>query len=474
MDEANQHKHRVLSLRDRRGTLQGRQVTLMGLGRHGGGVAAARFLVESGAELTVTDTADRDSLAESLDRLADLPLKRLRLGGHDESDFRAADLLVVNPAVRPENRFVQLARQSATVITSEIELFLDRCPGKIVGVSGTNGKSTTAAMIAAILQENGLHTLLGGNIEQSLLPQLESITAQTWCVLELSSFQLHWLSESARRPDIAVITNCQQNHLDWHGSLEAYREAKLRILGRDEQQGPLHEQSTSSSESRPRLVDPHGIVSTPTHDLQDTIGDLPPLLVPGLHNQQNAAVAAIAGELIGCRQQAIQGGLARFGGLPHRLERVGQVAGRGFINDSQATTPGSTIAALETLGPAVWLLAGGSDKGADLTELASVIARQSRGAGFFGELGPQLHDLVLKQNPHFSAHLCDRLIEAFNWCVRQSHPGETILLSPACASLDQYRDYAARGADFRHRVDSLRANDCGKNNAAANRLANTI
>ncbi len=210
--------------------LRGRRVTVMGLGRHGGGVAAARWLAGQGARVTVTDLADESTLAESLAELSDAPIAAYQLAGHREADFRRAEIVVVNPAVAPGNHYVGAAREAGAKVTSEIELFLNACPARVVGVTGSAGKSTTASMLTSMLQRDGRRVWLGGNIGRSLLPVLEEMTSDDWAVLELSSFQLAWLSAGARWPEVAVVTNCAPNHLDWHGSFEHYRLAKQRLL----------------------------------------------------------------------------------------------------------------------------------------------------------------------------------------------------------------------------------------------------
>ncbi|REJ64588.1 MAG: UDP-N-acetylmuramoyl-L-alanine--D-glutamate ligase [Planctomycetota bacterium] len=418
--------------------LRDRRVTVMGLGRHGGGVAAARFLVQQGARVTISDMASRTELADSLSQLDDLELAAVHLDGHRDKDFAHADVVVVNPAVRAGHHLVQLARQTGASVTSELELFLARCQGQVVGVTGTNGKSTTAAMLAEILQAAGRDTYLGGNIGRSLLGELPRIHTETWCVLEVSSFQLAWLSEAAPRPAWAAITNLAPNHLDWHEALSDYREAKRKIFG-----------------PATRRFDPTGALGEPTHDLATEMRRLPPLPVTGEHNRKNAALAATIAREIGCANEAVSRGLREFRGLPHRLEPIGAWEGRTFINDSQATTPESTIAAIEAYGPNCWLLAGGKDKGADLSDLATAIARSTRGAAFFGQLGPQLHDLTRSLATEDCHNCFAGLREAVAWCVAQSSPGDAILLSPGCASLDQYRDYADRAADFRAVFEAL-------------------
>jgi UDP-N-acetylmuramoylalanine--D-glutamate ligase len=337
----------------------GRRVTIMGLGHFGGGAAAARWLARQGAVVTVTDLADDNTLADSLAELAGEAIADFHLGGHREEDFRRADLVVVNPAVRPDNRFLEIAGESGARLSSEIELFMEACPARIVGVTGSNGKSTTAGMTAAILAADGRRAWLGGNIGGSLLGQLDRMGPGDWVVLEISSFQLWHLAGDARMPEVAVVTGCSPNHLDWHGSYERYVAAKQRILSG---QTPAdlavlnaHDAEVGSwcDLVRGRLL------GLPNDD------EIPPLCVRGEHNRVNAACAAAAAMGIGCDRAAIARGLGSFRPLPQRLERVAVVDGRTFYNDSAATTPEATVAALEALDAPVWLVAGGHDKGCD-------------------------------------------------------------------------------------------------------------
>ena len=434
-----------------------RRVTLMGLGRHDGGLAAARFLVERGARLTVSERADPHALAESLHALSGLPIHALKFGGHDENDFSSADCVVVNPAVRPDHPCLRIARAAGAVITSEIELFLSHCPAHVIGVTGSNGKSTTAAMLAEILAAAGRRTWLGGNIGTSLLGQLEQMRREDWVVLELSSFQLAHLSDEAPLPGIAVITNCTPNHLDWHGSFDHYAASKRRIL---------------RSADTLAVVNPHDPVTRtwriagrecPSWPLEA----LGPLAVGGDHNRHNAALAAAAAEAAGIRRSIIRECLASFRGLKHRLQLVAEVASRRFYNDSKATSPQATIAALAALEGPLWLLAGGVSKGANFDELARQVVRRARGAAVFGSSGDPLRASLAARRGGYDVFRCDSLAEAFDWCWRQSRAGDAILLSPACASYDQFRDFEARGAAFCELVQTLAARPAVKGRCAS-------
>lgn len=430
--------------------LAGRKVTVMGLGRHGGGVAAARWLAEQGALVTITDLRDERELADSIDKLKNVPVAQWRLGDHQRSDFTAADLVVVNPAVRPENEMVAAASAADVPLTSEIELFLSRCPAKVIGVTGSNGKSTTSAMIAAILQADGRRTWLGGNIGHSLLADLPQMTPSDSVVLELSSFQLFWLSSKARWPHVAVITNCTANHLDWHGAMEKYVAAKRRLIEFQPRDGcavlnaddPLVANWQNRVRGRVLMVDGDQ--------------DLPPLRLPGRHNRRNAACAAAAARAVGCSSQAIRRGLADFSGLPHRLELVAEIEERRFYNDSMATTPESVMAAVDAFGDGAWLLVGGHDKGCDYAPLAARLARDARGVACYGAAREKISALIAGQ-PSRRCALASftTLEEAFGWCWSQSRAGEAIVLSPACASYDQFRDYRHRGETFAAHVRAL-------------------
>lgn len=419
-----------------------RHVTVMGLGHFGGGAAVARWLARQGALVTVTDLATEQVLAASLQSLADVPIAAYHLGAHREEDFRDADLVVVNPAVRPENPFLLAAVNSGVAITSETELFLQACPARIIAITGSNGKSTTTAMTGDILRADGRRVHLGGNIGRSLLDQVDKIDANDWVVLEISSFQLHYLRLGTRPVDVAVVTNCVPNHLDWHGSFENYVADKQRLLlaqtGADlavlNTQDP--EVATWAAMARGHLLPPL------------PLDRIPQLAVPGRHNRTNAACAAAAALGAGCAEAAIREALRSYRPLPDRLERVGVIGGRHFYNDSSSTTPESTIAALDALEGPTWLLAGGSDKGADFGAMCRTIAAKAAGAAFYGAVREKLRDRVVQTCPAFPCTAVETMDEAIAWCWRTSRPGENIVLSPGCASRDQFQNYRARGGHF--------------------------
>lgn len=422
--------------------LEGRNVTVMGLGHFGGGVEVAAWLARQGARVTVTDLADAQTLADSLAALVDVPIEAYHLGGHREEDFRHADLVVVNPAVRPGNRFVEIARESGARVSSELELFLERCPATVIGVTGSNGKSTTAAMIGAILRADHRTCWLGGNLGGSLLSKIDRIEPGDWAVLEISSFQLWRLAPGTAMPRIAVVTGCSPNHLDWHRDWADYLATKQRIL-RDQTPEDLAVLNLHDGEVAGWAPLARGRCLPPV-----PLEEIPPLAVPGEHNRINAACAAAAARTAAVPWTSIQNGLRDYRGLPQRLEQVAVVDGRRFYNDSAATTPESTIAALAALRGPVWLLAGGRDKGFDFGDLAAAVVASARGAAFFGSTREGLRDRVADRDPAFPCSATETMTEALDWCWQRSRPGDCILLSPACSSHDQFRNFHQRGKAF--------------------------
>lgn len=432
--------------------LTGARVTVMGLGRFGGGVGVTRWLARQGARVLVTDLEPRERLAEPLEAIADLSSAgqvSLRLGEHRDEDFSEADLVVANPAVpRPwENQHLSAARGAGVPITTEIGLTIDALASRvdrsrIIGVTGSVGKSTTSAMIDRAIRGAGEACVLGGNIGGSLLERLDEIGAESWAVLELSSAMLHWLEGWS--PAIAVVTNLAPNHADWHGTLEHYRRSKERILasqrpGDAAVLGWVVRDWATRPGVRRIVAESHEQVSG--------------LRVPGLHNRTNAALAARAARAaLGDRADnaRIHEALRSFEGLPHRLRFLGEREGVRFFDDSKATTPDATLLALGAFREGgelarVRLIAGGYDKGIDLSPLA-LAASELAGLYTIGATGEALAADAGRSGAH--AISCGTLERAVRACAADSSPGDIVLLSPGCASWDQFTNYEARGREF--------------------------
>jgi UDP-N-acetylmuramoylalanine--D-glutamate ligase len=455
--------------------LAGCKVTVMGLGRFGGGLGAVRFLTARGARVTVTDLLTADDLSEPLAKLADCPVDAYHLGGHLEEDFVDTDLIVVNPAVPPSSPFLARARAECVLLTSEMSLFWQFNRSRTLGVTGSNGKSTTTAMTHAILQAAGVASRLGGNIGTSLLPEIDAIGPEEWSVVELSSFQLDDLDRLPASPNIAVVTNFSPNHLDWHGSLAEYRRAKqtilrwqtpddIAVLNHDDADVRVWPTFGRKLGFGTRDAGCDGIFKRGAEHIlrrdgsHERFGLREWVPLPGRHNVANAMAAACAALAAGADLDAVRRGLESYRSLPHRLEFVGEVCGRRFYNDSLATTPESAVVGLEAFSAPVVLLAGGYDKQIDLTPLALGILRRAKAAALMGQTADLLACLLEEHGDADEppTSLCDSFEEAFRWAVENSQPGDVVLLSPGCASYDWFHNYAERGRRFVELVEAYR------------------
>ena len=436
---------------------------VMGLGRFGGGIAVARWLIEQGAQVVVTDRATGEDLASSVAQLADLPIS-YRLGGHDAADLDGIDLLVVSPAV-PKDRsaFVQAAIERDIPISSEMNLFLERCPvSSVVGVTGSAGKSTTTAMLQSILAaaQSSHHSFnrawVGGNIGRSLLCDLNAMEPEDVVVLELSSFQLDDVAALRWSPRLAVITNLEPNHLDRHGSLEAYADAKMNIVRYQESDDKifLHRDDDDLA-ARVTAAGAGSRIVTYRFDP----GVKASLRVPGTHNRDNAAAAIAVARELGVRDDALTQGLSKFTGLPHRLEFVGDHAGVRYFNDSKSTTPVSTRTALDAFDEPVVLMVGGGDKGFSFDALGAYLAASAKAVVCYGETGTALHDAIRRHIDDTSAkgtvESADSFADALDRAKARASRGDVVVLSPGCTSYDMFTNYEQRGDAFRQLVSAL-------------------
>lgn len=446
-------------------SLNNRRVTLMGLGGFGGGVGAVQFLLARGARVSVTDLRSREVLRESLAQFDESRLEQLVLGEHPEGLFTDADLIVVNPAVRRDHPLLQLAESRRVELTSEMNLFWQHQRGRVIGVTGSNGKSTTTALIHHLLTAAGRRTWLGGNLGRSLLSVVEEIQPGDDVVLELSSFMLADLDRLRVSPHLSVVTSFAPNHLDWHPDLDDYRRAKQTILrwqgpediavlngdDPDVRSWPTHGQIRWFGESPlsgegARVVDRAAMAVEEGRAAEFDLNE--PFPLPGRHNRWNAAAAIAAVRALGVSDEVIRGALPKFVGLPHRLQKVAVFAGRTFYNDSLATTPESALCALEAFDAPVILLAGGYDKKVDLDAFTDGVARRAKAVALMGQTAATLEQYLRQRGATVPRHAATDLADAFAWAVRQSAPGDVILLSPACASFDWFRNFADRGDQF--------------------------
>lgn len=439
----------------------------MGLGRFEGGVGVTRWLAQQGARVLVTDREPADKLASSAAQIAGLPNVQLRLGIHNERDFTDTDLVVVNPAVPPTSPYLLAAQRAAIPITTEINLFVERCRGTTIGITGSVGKSTTTAMIGHVLERTcpQRRIFVGGNLGKSLLDQLPNIRKCDLVVLELSSFQLERTAAVQWSPNIAVLTNITPNHLDWHGGFAAYVAAKLNIV-RYQTPGSdtiiIHDTPDLRSHFDLLFGDLSGIwryrvenktpiavrQSTAAVDCDDQRLAWPAAApdLPGAHNLENAAAALTVAAALDVAADAAKGSLATFAGLPHRLQRVAVRGGVTYYNDSKATTPEAALTAIQSIDAPLVLILGGYDKGSDLTPVARAAAQRARFTACVGVTGPGLVESI-KHNDG-KAVLFGDFESAVRACKQAAKPGDVVLLSPACASWGMFEDYRQRGDLF--------------------------
>lgn len=435
-------------------SLKNKRVTVMGLGRFGGGVGVTRWLSASEARVLITDTAPADQLVDSVRDIIDLITDGRvvpRLGQHNLADFTDTDLVIANPAVpKPwANQYLLAAEKAGVPITTEIGLLIERLPAReqVIAITGSVGKSTTTAMVANAIAATGNPVVLGGNIGGTLLHDLEDITPDTHVILELSSAMLYWLGRTLKwSPGIAVCTNLAANHMDWHETLEHYESSKRQIL--------RHQTSSDTAILSPGVA--HWKSDTPARIV---IAADPPrdmrLAIPGSHNRINAAMA-LAACIAAAPDVAPAEFLARlqtFPGLPHRLQLAQQHNGRRFYNDSKCTTPEALTQALNALSEdtpgdtsRIHLIAGGYDKKVSLSPVAALAPRLA-GLYCIGKTGPAIFAEAHPLAPSrvFSGTTLDDAVQA---AIPRMKPGDSLLLSPACASWDQYPNYEHRGQHF--------------------------
>ncbi len=426
-----------------------KRVTVLGLGRFGGGVGVAKWLCAQGARVTVSDQAPAEKLAESVATLAGMDIT-LHLGGQQSDDFTTPDLLVVSPAVPPQAEPLKLAAAAGVPRTTEINLFIARCLAPIVGITGSVGKSTTTAMIGEILSSR-LPTHVGGNIGKSLLGELGRIRPEHAVVLELSSFQLEELPEIGISPHVALVTNLLPNHLDRHGQMEAYAAAKKNIF-RFQRPGDVLILSAADAPTRDWVREAAAGVRV---EYFDPAGEPFELSIPGEHNQTNAQAAWAVARQFGVLRPQASAALKAFAGLEHRLQFVAEIGGVRYFNDSKCTTPEGAIVALGSF-PArsAIMIVGGYDKHVSFDAMGAALAAKAKAVVTVGATAGAIADVVRAAATGQAPTGAPAVIaaESFEHAVdlarQAARTGEAVVLSPACASYDMFDNYEQRGRRF--------------------------
>lgn len=454
-------------------SLQGKRALVLGLGVHNGGAGVARFLVEQGASVTVTDLRTEDKLTEGLRALESLPITYV-LGKHREEDILGADFIVRNPAVPRESEWLQLAQRAGVPVLMEMNLFWAFCPAPITAITGSKGKSTTTAWLGHILRLTRPDTVVAGNMRISALEALPNIQPDSPVVLELSSWQLESFEATRIAPRTSCVTNITPDHLNRYRDMEDYAEAK-RLIYR--YQGPSDTAVLNADDPVVRgfaqdcsaAVRWFGTATLPdwgtrvTRDalvLQETeqteMVSLDELALPGAHNALNAAAAATLARALDVPLEQITEGLRTFAGLPDRMELVADVGGVRYINDTTSTVPASTVAALRSVEGRVILIAGGASKQVPFNDVAEEICRRvSRLVLLEGSATDELQTEVYRRCPTLVSSVHGSLKSAVEAAQEEAVAGDTVLLSPACASFGMFDNEFQRGELFRQAVRDL-------------------
>jgi len=459
---------------------KGKRATIIGLAREG--TALARFLAERGAIVTVSDQKKEEELKENIAELKGLPISFV-LGGHPGEILDRVNVLFLSPGVPRDAPIVVAAEEKSIPISSETKLFTELCPAPIIGITGSSGKTTTVSLVGQMLKASGFRTWVGGNIGQPLIGHLREIEPTDKVVMELSSFQLEIMEWS---PPIAAILNITPNHLDRHPSMEAYTQTKLNIL-RFQRPGNIailgHDLISNIQYPIPNIQSRFltfslneevgqgaflrdGEIILRLENAEQRICSADEIKLLGRHNLENVLAACAIAAVAGASRQALAYVATTFEGVEHRLELVremGEAPAVRYYNDSIATSPERTVAALRSFDQPIVLLAGGRDKHLPWDEMARLTLEKVRCLVLFGEAAPIIEEAIRVSGVGFRVsrdleefvHRCQTLDEAVEAAAREAQPGDVVLLAPGGTSFDAFRDFAERGERFRELVKAL-------------------
>jgi UDP-N-acetylmuramoylalanine--D-glutamate ligase len=447
--------------------LNNKRVLVVGLGKSG--VASALFLKAHGAQVTVSDTKSGDELRNEIPVLLDHGIT-VETGGHGDRTFRGQDLIVVSPGVPVDAPPLVQARALGESVIGEIELAARFLPGPIVAITGSNGKTTTTTLTGEIMTAGGFPALVGGNIGTPAISLAEQAKPETVIVLEVSSFQLETVQTF--RPKVAIVLNVTPDHLDRHRTFEAYADAKARIfenqraddyavLNADDPTCVAMAKRTQAQVfwfSRQKEVERGTWVRDGNIVFRDSAGQreimqVSEIPLKGAHNLENVLAAVCAGTLMGCASEKIRQAVHDFKAVEHRLEFVATIRGVNYYNDSKATNVDATIKALESFPSNIHLILGGKDKGSDYSLLNDLLRQRVKRIFTIGAAAAKIESqIVFPKSEIVHAETLENAIRKAN---AMAQPGDIVLLAPACASFDQFKNYEERGRIFKEIVKSL-------------------
>jgi UDP-N-acetylmuramoylalanine--D-glutamate ligase len=455
--------------------LKGKKVLVVGLGKSG--LAAALFLRRQGAQVTVSDVRSAKSLAKEIPALLEEGIN-VEAGGHGLLTFRRQDLIVVSPGVPLNTPELAQARSLGRPVIGELELAARFLKGHILAITGSNGKTTTTALVGEILKAAGLRTLVGGNIGVPVVGLIEESSDDCWSVLEVSSFQLE--STEQFHPRIAVILNITPDHLDRHGSFENYAQAKERIFAAQDAEDylVLNADNIRTAQAAERSVakiswfsiehpveqgawlqDGFVVYRPERNAAVETVMPLSGIPLKGAHNVENVLAAVCAARQAGASVQAIRHSVEAFKAVEHRLEYVATINGVEFYNDSKATNVDATAKAIAAFSSGIHLILGGKDKGSDYTLLAPLLRERVSAVYTIGAAAAKIESHL---RGIITIRSCETLAAAVSAAGTAARPGEIVLLAPACSSFDQFENYEHRGRVFKQLVAEWRGGKTGQ------------
>lgn len=446
--------------------LRRKRVLVVGLARTG--VATALFCAAHNAIVSATETRSESELGDTPGKLRAAGVT-LELGGHTEKLFLAQDLIIPSPGVPADDPFLKLARVKGITIWSEIELAYRFLEGKLIGITGSNGKTTTTTLVHHILASSGIPAILVGNVGTPLISKVDELREGTVAVAELSSFQLELIAKF--RPNIGAILNLTPDHLDRHKTLEAYGAAKARIF---ENQTELDAAILNADDailtkyvpkkpqvfwfSRKQAVKQGACVRGDEIVLvrggkEERILKTADISLPGAHNLENVLAAVMIARLAGAAPASIASAVKSFRGVEHRLEFVAEIHGVRYYNDSKATNVDATLKALDSFPGRIRIILGGKDKGSDYSVLQAPLREKAIQALLIGAAAEKIADQIAGSVPIEHAGTLARAVEGAS---RVAQAGDIVLLAPACASFDQFENYEHRGRVFKELVHGLK------------------
>ena len=450
--------------------LKNKLVTVVGLGMRTG-VEVVKFLAQQEAEVIITDAKEQNELTDELDALEEYEFQ-LDVGGHSLELILESDLIVVSPGVPADIPLLQQAEEKGIEIIGEIELAYRFGSAPIVGITGTNGKTTATTLLGEIAKDLDRNVTVGGNIGRALIKDLPNLAEEDLAIAEISSFQLEWIEEF--KPTISIVLNITPDHLNRHTDFDEYINAKKRlvtqqqeddyaILNYDDQQVRDFATDTKAEViffSRNQeikggvFVEDGWIINDLDNERQQLIA-VSDLGLVGPHNLENILAVVSCALLLGIEREDLIATLKSFTGIEHRLEKFATIDGVTYINDSKATNPAAAIKGLQSFADSVILIAGGMDKKSDFADFAAEIPSRVKSLILLGETAPEIEAEVKKLNYTDFCHV-DDIEAAVEKAYTLAEDGDVVLLSPACASWDMFSSYKERGNLFKAAVDDLR------------------